>query len=86
MAKLGAASGLASMKSGEEDEIAKLIAGRRAKAAAAKPDSAKLAREKNMEAIYANPKRLDSMVKANQSSWTKHVMDIDATSKIIKKN
>lgn len=86
MATLGAASGLSSMKkSGDEDDIAKLIAGRRAKAAA-KPDSAKLAKEKDMEAIYSNKSRLDSMVKANQASWAKHVMNLDASSKIIRKN
>ena len=85
MAKLGAASGLASMKSGEEDEIAKLIAGRRAKAAA-KPDSAKLAKEKDMEAIYSNKSRLDSMVAANRKQWVSHVKDLDATARIEKKN
>ena len=83
MSNLGAAKGLSSMKSGEDD-IAKLIAERKKNKAA--PDSAKLAKEKDMEAIYSNKSRLDSMVNANQKQWSKHVTDMDATAKIVRKN
>lgn len=84
MASLGVSKGLLLMKGGGEDDIAKLIAERKKNKAA--PDSAKLAKEKDMADIYNNKSRLDSMVNANQKQWSKHVMSMDATSKIIRKN
>jgi hypothetical protein len=73
------------MKNGSEDDmIAKLLAERKKKNAM--PDSAKLAKEKEMEAIYSNKQKLDSMVAANDKSWRTHVTNVDATNRIVKKN
>lgn len=73
------------MKNNSEDDIiAKLLAERKKKNAM--PDSAKLAKEKEMEAIYSNKQKLDSMVAANDKSWKKHLMDVEPTTRIVKKN
>lgn len=83
MAIVGSAKVLSSMKSGEDD-IAKLIAERKKKNAT--PDPLKIAKEKEMESIYANKSRLDSMVASNAEKWKKNLTIMDSTSKITRRN